>query len=464
MNSSDYSPGVEKYMARGQAAVAQANEQRANMRRKKFDTIAVHGMYDMQAALANQGSIIEPAYLASAQHFENSDHLETALAYLMPAWGYTRLANPTMNYLEETIALLESYGCDCSASAMATSSGMSAVFMATNPFLENPELKKINFVAAAKCYGGTFMLFAQRYMAERGIEVRWVKNPLDLDEWASKIDDHTRFVFGEMPSNPGLALLDIAALAKLAHAHDLPLLVDSTVATAALMRPLQHGADIVIHSVSKSMATSGFTIAGALISRDQIPSRVGPQALRDNFAQYAKLLPGRDYGPALSPFNALMALNDLRTLRMRMDYTSRSAMTVAQFLGQHKNVEAVSYPGLSAQPGYDIAARYMWLVDGADDYGQEVNRFGALLSFNVRGGIPATRQVFDKLQMIWRATDLGRIKSIATIPAISTHQQQGDTGRDLADVASNMIRLSVGAEHSADIIADLEQALDSVSQ
>ena len=435
------------------------------MRQKRFDTIAVHGIYDMQAALENQGSILEPLYLSPAQHFENSDHMEAALAYLMPSWTYSRIANPTLHYLEETVALLEAYGFDGEASACATSSGMSAIFMATNPFLVQPgdgrAAEPINIVASAKCYGGTFMLFTQRYAAERGVEVRWVADPLDLAEWASKIDRHTRFVYGEMPSNPGLAVFDIAAVADLAHQAGVPLIVDSTVATPALMRPMRHGADIVVQSLSKSMGSSGFAIAGAVIARHHLPSRVGPDELRANFAGYVKLLPYRDHGPSISPFNALMILNDLRTLRSKMDLMSRNAMQVANFLAAHPLVEDVAFPGLATNAGHDLAAHYMWLADGEDDYGAPVNRFGHLLSFTVRGGGQAARAVFDHMETIWRATDLGRIKSVATIPAISTHQQQGESGRALADVPGNLIRLSVGGESPIDIISDLDQALSS---
>jgi len=471
MTTPTYTPGVQAYIDRGAAMIEAEASQRKVMRGKKFDTIAVHGLYNMEAALANQGSINEPAYLSPAQHFENSDHMEAALAYLMPSWTYSRIANPTLHYLEETLALLDGYGYDGEVSACIAGSGMAAIFMATNPFIViEPTMPinghgpaKMNIVASAKCYGGTFMLFT-RYANERGVEVRWVRNTLDIDEWASKIDSNTRFVYGEMPSNPSLAVFDIAALAKLAHTQDIPLIVDSTVATPALMRPLAHGADIIIHSVSKSMTTSGFAIAGALIARHNLPSRVGPDDLRANFAAYVKLLPFRDHGPALSPFNALMVLNDLRTLRSKMDHMSNNAMKVARHLAAHPMVEGVAYPGLPAQPGYELATQYMWLADGEDDYGQPVNRYGHLMGFMVKGGAQATRIVFDNLKMIWRATDLGRIKSVATIPAISTHQQQGDAGRELAGLPSNLIRLSVGAEHSADIIADLDQALMKAAQ
>jgi len=475
MTDPNYSKGVEAYINKGQAMVEAMAQHRAAMQQKKFDTIAVHGLYGMAAARANQGSIIEPAYLSSAQHFENSDHMEAALAYLMPSWTYSRIANPTLGYLEETVALLEGYGFDGRVSACATASGMAAVFMATNPFLAqktgqtgNGNGRKpgspINIVASAKCYGGTFMLFSQRYGLERGVEIRWVRDPLDLDEWAGKIDGNTRFVYGEMPSNPSLGVFDISALAELAHSHNLPLIIDSTVATPALMRPLCHGADIVVHSLSKAMASSGFAIAGAVIARHNIPSRVGPAEMRENFATYVKLLPFRDHGPGLSPFSALMILNDLRTLRSKVEIMSNNALHVAQFLQQHPHVESVGYPGLPDTPEHDTARKYMWLVDSEDDHGSPVNSFGHLLSFNVSGGAAAARTVMDHLQMIWRATDLGRAKTVATIPAISTHQQQGEEGRDLADVPPNLIRLSTGTEHITDIIQDLEQALQSVSE
>jgi len=460
---SEQNKGIGEYIVRGEAMAAAEAHRRSVMRTKKFDTIAVHGIYDMEAALANQGSIIEPGFLSSAQHFENSDHMEAALAYLMPAWVYSRIANPTVHYLEETLALLEGYGFDGEVSALATSSGMSAVFMATNPFLENPDMG-INIVASARCYGGTFMLFGERYGSERGIDVRWVRDPLDLNEWAEKIDGNTRFVFGETPANPSLSIMDIAAVADVAHAAGLPLIIDSTVATPALTRPLTLGADIVVHSTTKSMTSSGFAIGGAVVARHGITTDIGPAEMRENFALYVKLLPFRDHGPGISPFNALMTINDLRTLRHRMDSMSSTTMQVAQYLEGHDLIDRVAYPGIESMPGHDIASRSMWLVDGADDYGTAVNRYGHLLSFEVKGGAEAARKVFDGFEMIWRATDLGRIKSVATIPCISTHQQQGDEGRELASVPPNLIRLSVGGEHPDDIIADIDRALSALDR
>ena len=459
---------LEQYAAQGHAQLAARAAQLQRVRQRKFDTLAVHGLYGAEAALANAGSINEPIILSSAQHFANSDHMEATTTGQLPGWAYTRIANPTIGYLEETLALLEGYGYDGEVSALATASGMAAIFMATNPFLSLDSTRssngtllaaRPNIVATPRCYGGTFHLFTERYAQERGIEVRWVSDPDSLEAWAACIDANTRCLYGEMPSNPTLDVLDLAALAELAHTYYLPLIVDSTVATPALLRPLCHGADIVVHSVSKSMTISGMAIAGAVIARHNLPSRVGPDALRENFIQYIKYLPFRDYGPALSPFSAMLIMNDLRSLRSRMDSLSRNAMQVAQFLAQHPAVEHVYYPGIASHAGHALAQHYLRLADSSDDDGAPVNRYGHLLSFSLRGGMPAARAVLDRLGLIWRATDLGRIKSIATIPAISTHQQQGEDGRKMAGIPAGMIRLNVGGEHPADVIADLEQAL-----
>ncbi len=462
MNSTTIIPHTQDYVARGAELMTAARQHRDIVRQRRFDTIAVHGIYNMEQAMANQGSVNEPMYLSAAQHFENSAQMEAALAYQYPGWIYTRVANPTIYYLEATLALLEGYGCAGDVNAFATASGTSAVFMATVPFLTVEAGHRMNIVASARCYGGTFMLFSQRYALERGVDVRWVKNPLDLDEWTRQIDSDTRFVFGELPSNPGLAMFDIQALADIVHSHNLPLIVDSTIATPALIRPLCHGADIVIQSLSKAITSGGFVIGGAVISHSDILSKVGSDELRANFALYCKTLPFRDHGPSLSRFNALMTLNDLRTLRNRIDQLSRHAMKVALFLQSHPKVEQVFYPGLPSMPEYEVAQRYMWLVDG-DENGAEVNRYSHLLSFTVKGGIQAARTAFDNFQIIFRGTDLGKTKSVATIPAISTHQQQGDTGRDLAAVLPHQIRLSVGAEHPDDIMQDLDQALSAIS-
>jgi O-acetylhomoserine/O-acetylserine sulfhydrylase-like pyridoxal-dependent enzyme len=437
----------------------------SQMRKCRFDTIAVHGIYSMQEALDfNQGSIIEPVYMSTSQAYRDSDEMEAALAYEIPTWCYSRIANPSVYYLEGVLALLDGYGAKDETSCVATSSGMAAIAAAVDPLLvvdpENPG-RPINFVATCQVYGGTFQQFAIRKHQKRNIEWRKVVNSNDINEWAKLIDENTRFLYGEMPSNPGQAFFDLEKVVELAHSHNIPMIVDSTVATPALMRPIQWGADIVVQSVTKTLATSGFGIGGAVIAKKQITTNIDNDALKNNYCMYLKTLPNRDNGPNISPMNAILALNDIRTLRMRVDQCSRSTTTIANFLSQHKHIEQVDYLGLETHPLHDLASKYMWLADAENDelYGKPVNRYGHLMSFHVKGGAQATRDVFDGFKRIWRATDLGRIKSVATIPAISTHSQQGEEGRKIAGIPPNLIRLCVGAEHPDDIIADLDRAL-----
>lgn len=435
------------------------------MRRCRFDTIAVHGIYSMQEALDfNQGSIIEPVYQSTSQAYRDADEMEAALAYEIPTWCYSRIANPSIFYLEGVLALLEGYQTGQETGCVATASGMAAIQSAVDPFLTVDPARPdapMNFVATCHVYGGTFQQFAVRKQQERGIEWRKVVQCSEIDEWAGLIDENTRFLYGEMPSNPCQAFFDLEKVAELARKHRIPLIIDSTVATPALMRPIQWGADIVVQSTTKSISTSGFNIGGAVIARKNMDLRWGNDALKGDFCAYLKTLPNRDNGPNTSPMNAVLALNDIRTLRTRMDLCSRNTLKVANFLERHPHVERVDYLGLESHELHQLAGKYMWLVDAESDdqYGRPVNRFGHLMSFRIREGGDAARKVFNAFQRIWRATDLGRIKSVATIPAISTHQQQGEEGRKMADIPPGLIRLCVGAEHPDDIIADLDQAL-----
>lgn len=462
----NYSPGLQRRIDIGNQIMAERAERVRIARKWKFDTIAVHGLYHMQEALElNQGSVIEPLYLSASQAYRDSDEMEAGLAYLIPNWCYSRIANPTIYYLEWAMALMEGYQCDVETSCVATASGMSAIVSATDPFLvrrKKGQYESMNFVTTANIYGGTFQQWSARRMQDQDVDVRWVVDPTNLDEWASKIDENTRFLYGELPSNPGLAFFDIQKVADLAHSQNLPLIVDTTIATPALMRPFQHGADIVIHSATKAMTASGFGIAGAIISRKDIPSNILEDEAKADFATWVKFWPYRDNGPCISPFNALITMSENRTLRSRIDLFSRNNMTVAEYLDQHPKVEQVDYLGLPNHPLHDLAKKYMVLVDSEDDYGEPVNRYGYLMSFRVRGGREAARKVFDNFKIVWRATDLGRIKTVATIPAISTHSQQGEEARDMADIPPNLIRLSVGGEHPDDIIGDLDQALAAI--
>ncbi|GMV37191.1 MAG: O-acetylhomoserine (thiol)-lyase [Fimbriimonadales bacterium] len=459
-------PEMQRYIDKNNEYLAAREKYiREVVKKWKFDTIAVHGLYTVQDAIEDyQGAIIEPVFMSSSQAYRDSAEMASALAYLIPTWCYSRIANPSTYYYEWTLALLEGYGFDGETSCCSTSSGMAAIMTAVQPFLVHRFKHKYeprNFVATAQCYGGTFQQFNVRLMEERDIECRWVQDPTDLDQWAEKIDENTRFLYGELPSNPQQGFFDIRAVADLAHSHDLPLIVDSTVATPALLRPICHGADIVVQSATKTLTSSGFGVAGAVIARRNLVTNIDNPQMKEDFALYVKYLPNRDYGPNLHPMQAILSLNDMRTLRSKMDLFSRNTMKVAQFLEGHPRVESVQYLGLPSHPLHDIASKYMWLVDAEHDelYGRPVNRYGHLLSFCVRGGPEAAWKAFDALQRIWRATDLGRVKSVATIPAISTHLQQGEEGRCLANIPPNMIRLCVGGEHPDDIIADLDQAL-----
>ena len=462
------SKGTEFYQKAGARAMEWHAANIREMKKCRFDTIAVHGIYSMQEALDfNQGSIIEPVYMSTSQGYRDSDEMEAALGYQIPTWCYSRIANPSMYYLEGVLALLEGYGSKAETSCIATSSGMAAIQSAVDPFLvvdpKNPN-QPINFVASCQVYGGTYQLFSQRKERERNFEWRRIINSNDLSEWEANIDENTRFLYGELPSNPGQAFFDVKAVVDLAHKYGIPAIFDSTVATPALLRPIEFGADIVVQSVSKSLFTSGFGIAGAVIARKNLTSNIDNPAMKADFCGYLKLWPNRDNGPNISPMTSVLALNDIRTLRGRMDSQSRATMKVASFLSQHKHIEGVDYLGINDHPLHKVAKEYMLLVDAEHDdlYGTPQNRYGHLMSFRVKGGAGATRKVFDAFQRIFRATDLGRIKSVATIPTISTHQQQGEEGRKLAQIPPNLIRLCVGAEHPDDIIADLDQALGAI--
>jgi len=462
-----YGPGVIKYVEESKKLIAQRKALIKRVKNYRFDTVAVHGLYSLEESYdRNQGAVIEPVFMSDSQSYRDADELEAALAYLIPTWCYTRIANPTTYYLQDILALLEGYGTGCDTSCVVTASGMSAIAMATDAFLvkqkSGPE--KMNFVSSIRLYGGSFQNFNVRKKQERGVEVRWVLHPENIQEWKSQIDEDTRFLYMEAPSNPQQSFADLKALADLAHSYEVPFLIDATCATPALMRPIGWGADIVLHSLTKSITAGGLAIGGAIISRRPIVTKVKNDhpLFKESFAEYIQFLPYRDQGPAASPMNAMFALNDVRTLRSRMDLVSQNCQKVADFLGKHPRITRVDYLGLPSYHLHELAKRYMRLVDSNDGTGNEVNRYGHLMSFRVDGPPANARKVFDNFRLIFRATDLGRIKSVATIPAISTHQQQGEEARRMADIPPQLIRLCVGAEDPADIIADLDQALKSL--
>lgn len=453
---------VDHWIAEGQKMTADHQNRIQRTKNWKFDTIATHGVYDLSEALnSNSGSIMEPIYMSPAQAYHDSGEMEAALSYQMPTWCYTRIANPSNFYLESTTALLESYGTDIEASSLATASGMSAIRTATDSFLvKDDSLPPANFVASAKVYGGSFQQFWVRRWQEQGVEVRWVKNPTNFNEWKNIIDDGTRFLYGEFPSNPSVDIFDIQAIADLAHENGIPLIVDATCASPALIRPLEFGADIVVQSASKVIGSSGLTILGLLTSRKNIISKIGSDEMKADFAIWAKLWPYRDNGPAINPLASIMALNDMRSLRMKIAQMSRSAQTIAEYLENHTMIDKVHYPGLKSYKSHILAKKYMRLADTNE------NLFGYMLSVEIKekenDSTINTRKFYDGLDMVWRATDLGRVKTVATLNAISTHQQQGEEGRAIASIKPNAIRISIGIEHPDDIIADLEKGFKNI--
>jgi O-acetylhomoserine/O-acetylserine sulfhydrylase-like pyridoxal-dependent enzyme len=457
-----HNEGIRKYIELADKFLAERKRNFERARKLRFDTIAVHGLYTVKEAMDNnQGSTMEPTFLSAAQAYRDSDEMEAALSYRIPTWCYTRIHNPTLGYLEDVLALLEGYGSGCETSACSYSSGMAAIENVTDTLLVRQGDEPPNFVATCQVYGGTFEQFGTRKAKERGIDLRWIVDSNNIDEWKSKIDKNTRFLYGELPSNPGLAFFDLAKVIELAHEHGIPFVVDATIASPALMRPICYGADIVIQSLTKVMSSSGTGLAGAVICRKPIVSTIDNDEMKADFALYLKRYPQRDQGGCLHPFQATMTLNDVRTLRTRVDVWSQTALKVARFLEGHKRVEQVNYLGLESHPLYEIASKYLWLVDAEHDdrYGKPVNRYSHMLSFRPKGGPQGARDMFDRMQMVWRATDLGRVKTVATIPAISTHLLQGEESRDMACVPADLIRLSIGGEHPDDIIADLDQAL-----
>ena len=453
---------VAYWIEKGKQMVADRKQRIAMAKTWKFDTIATHGLYNAeQATEYNNASIMEPVYLTPAQAYANSAEMEVALSYQMPNWCYSRIANPSSYFLEEAAALLETYGSDVQASCLATSSGMSAIKTATDPFLvKDKNFPNPNIVTSAKVYGGTFQQFWIRRHQEQGIEIRWVTEPDNLEAWQSKIDENTRFVYGEFPSNPSVDIFDISEVAKLAHSFGIPLIVDATCASPALTRPLVLGADIVIQSASKVIGGSGTSIIGFLTAKLDITSKIGSDEMKADFATWAKFWPYRDNGPALNPMAAIMTLNDMRTLRMRIAQMSDNSLKTAQFLEAHPKVDKVHYPGLASYHAHELAKKYMKLADS------DQNKFGYMLAVEIKedkiGDSTNSRKFYDALKMIWRATDLGRVKTVATLNAISTHQQQGEEGRALASIKPNTCRIACGVEHADDIIYDIGQALESI--
>ena len=385
-------PGLAAWIARGREMAAREDRARATARTRRFDTIAVHGLYDHLAAAANQGAIIEPAYLAPAQHFADSDELEAALGYLMPAWGYTRIANPTTHYLEETLALLEAYGTGLTAAAVVTGSGMAAVHLATNALLggrpipsrRDAQPRRLRQVLRRHVHavrrgtprsGGSVCAGSRiRSTPTRG-RPRSTRTRASCTRRCRRTRRsrwRTSRRWRPSPTGTGSRCSSIRPSRR-----------------RRCLRPLGLGADVVIHSLSKAIGVDpGWRSPGRSSRATTSRSGWASDDLRADFATHLKLLPARDLGAALSPSSALALLSDLRTLRTRMDAWSRSTSRWPSSSRAHRAVARVWYPGLASHPGHTVAARDFSLADGDAD-GRPAARYGTLLAFTLRGGLPA---------------------------------------------------------------------------
>jgi O-acetylhomoserine (thiol)-lyase len=423
----------------------------------QLETLAVHAGY---APDPTTHAVAVPIYQTSSYAFDSTQHGADLFDLKVPGNIYTRITNPTNDVLEKRVAALEG-----GIGALAVASGMAAITYAIQTIAEAGD----NIIATSTLYGGTYNLFAHSF-PQFGIEVRFVdyKNPAAI---ADLIDDRTRAVFVESIGNPLGNVVDFAAFADVAHAHGVPLIVDNTVPSPYLCRPFEHGADIVVHSLTKYIGGHGNSLGGIIVDSGRFPwtehaerfkrlnqpdpsyhGVVYTEAL--GAAAYigrARVIPLRGTGAALSPFNAFLILQGLETLPLRMDRTCENAEKVAQFLVSHPQVEWVQYAGLPDSPSHHLAKRYLG------------GRASGILSFGIKGGVAAGARFIDALQLITRLVNIGDAKSLACHPATTTHRQLSPEEQIKAGVRPELVRLSIGIEHIDDILADIRQALQQAA-
>lgn len=421
-----------------------------------FETLSVHGGAKPDPVT---GARAIPIYNTTSYVFRDSEHAENLFSLKESGYIYTRLGNPTVAALEERLALLEG-----GIGALATSSGQAAITLA----ILNIAHSGAEIISSQQLYGGTINLFAST-LERFGIHVRFVDGR-DPEAFRKAISPKTRAIFTEMIGNPSLDVLDIEAVSRVAHEHDLALIVDNTFATPYLVRPLEWGADVVVYSLTKWMSGNGTTIAGAIIDggkfswpKTRYPELHTPDPSYHNtvyvdtfgsaaYIARARVQLMRDMGPALSPQAAFQVALGLETLPLRMDRHVENTLRVAEFLKDHPAVSWVHYPGLPDHPSYPLAQKY--LPRGA----------GSVLTFGVRGGREAGRTFIDHLKLWSHLANVGDAKSLAIHPATTTHSQLSPEDLLKSGVTEDMIRLSVGLEHIDDLLWDLDQALQETLQ
>ena len=416
-----------------------------------FNTRALHSGYAPDPVTHARAV---PIYQSTSFVFDNSAHAAALFALQQFGNIYTRIMNPTTDVLEQRVASLEN-----GAAALAVSSGQAAQFIALTNLCEAGD----EIVSASTLYGGTYTQF-EVTLRKLGIDVKFV-DPDDPGNFRQAITSKTKAIYGETISNPRGNILDIAAVAAIAHEHNLPLIVDNTFATPYLCRPIDHGADIVLHSLTKFMGGHGTSIGGAIVdsgrfdwSKGNFPGLTEPSRayhgmkFHETFGSLAYIIKARveglrDIGPCLSPFNAFLLLQGIETLGMRMDRHIANALAVAQFLEGHKLVSWVKYPSLPSNAYYTLAQKY--LPKGA----------GAVFSFGIQGGFEAGKRFIDSAKLLSHLANVGDARSLVIHPASTTHQQLSAAEQEAAGVMGDMIRLSIGLEDIEDILWDLDQAL-----
>jgi O-acetylhomoserine (thiol)-lyase len=422
----------------------------------KLESLALHHGYESEATTK---SAAVPIYQTTSYTFDNTQHGADLFDLKVPGNIYSRIMNPTNDVLEQRVAAMEG-----GIAALALASGMAAITYSIQCIARVGD----NIVSTSQLYGGTYNLFAHSF-PNQGIEVRMV-DAADYDGFEKQIDENTKAVFCESIGNPAGNVVDIAKLAEIAHRHGVPLIVDNTVATPYLCRPIEHGADIVVQSLTKYISGHGIAIGGAIIDSGQFdwaanakrfpmlnepdPSyhgvvyteALGPAA----YIGRCRVVPLRNTGAALSPTNAFYIMQGLETLGLRMERHCSNTLKVANYLKQHPKVQWINYAALPDSPYYEVCQR----ISGGQASG--------ILSFGIEGGLEAGGRFIDALEMILRLVNIGDAKSLACHPASTTHRQLNDEELAKAGVSRDLVRLSIGIEHIDDIIADIEQALDKV--
>jgi O-acetylhomoserine (thiol)-lyase len=419
----------------------------------KNETVAVHGGYETDPTTK---AVAVPIYQTVAYEFDSADHGAALFNLEAEGYRYSRISNPTIAVLERRVAALEG-----GVEALCVATGQAAL----NYAVLNLSSLGCNIVSVPQLYGTTYTLFAH-ILPSQGITVRFAES--DRPEAIEKlIDDDTRAIFCESVGNPAGNICDIEALAAVAGRHGVPLLVDNTVATPILLRPIEYGADIVVHSLTKFMGGHGTTMGGAIIDSGKFPWKANARRFpmfNQPDASYHGLVYTEHFGAAayiarcrsvyqratgavLSPLSAFLLLQGIETVALRVERHVENARRVAEFLRQHPRVEWVNYAGFADNPYHGLARKYLG------------GRACSLLTFRIAGGLAAGKKFYDALNLFKRLVNMGDAKSLACHPASTTHRQMSAEEQRKAGVRPEMIRLSVGIEHIDDIIADLDQAL-----